>query len=124
MEELQMLVKMVAGLPTLTVWVLFGYLIYQLSIMASIYATIRFCVTKVCEYLTVRRTVLPSQSIDIDGITITGAKEGLKAQLKRLAGKRTGINSEYVHECSVEWLAEAITEKEIKDAGKRSITSV
>jgi small-conductance mechanosensitive channel len=113
MEELRMLVEMVA---TLTVWVLFGYLVYQLSIMASIYATIRFCVTKVWEYLTVRRTVAPLQRIDIDGITITGAKDSLKEQLKRLAGKRVGIRSDYIHKSSVEWLAEAITEKEVRDS--------
>lgn len=121
MEELKMLVEAVAGLPTLAVWVLLGYLVFKMSIVASVYVTIRFCIGRVCDYLTERKRLdgLPKEvisKVDIDGVVITGCKDALRSQLQRVAGKRTGIGSNYIHECSIEWLAEAITEKEIRDS--------
>lgn len=42
MEELQLIIQMVTGLPTLTVWVLLGYLMYKLAIVGSTYGVIRY----------------------------------------------------------------------------------
>ena len=42
MEELQLIIQMVTGLPTLTVWVLLGYLVYKLAIVGSTYGVIRY----------------------------------------------------------------------------------
>lgn len=122
MEELRLLVEAVAGLPTLVVWVLMGYLVFKMSIVASVYVTIRYCIGRVCEYLTERKRLdsLPKEvvsKVDVDGIVIGGEKDSLKAQLKRLAGKGMSMRSDYIHRQSVEWLAEAITEKEIKESG-------
>jgi hypothetical protein len=36
-------------------------------------------------------------------------------QLRRVRGKGTNINSDYIHGCSVDWLREAIDEKIAKD---------
>jgi hypothetical protein len=124
MEELRMLVEAVAGLPTLAVWVLMGYLVFKMSIVASVYVTIRFCIGRICDYLTERKRLdgLPKEvinKVDIDGICIDGTKESLKLQLRRVAGKRTGISSTYIHTQSVEWLADAISEKEIRDSEKK-----
>ena len=35
MDELKTLIEAVAGLPTLTLWVLVGYLVYKLAIVGS-----------------------------------------------------------------------------------------
>lgn len=50
MEELQLLVQTVAGLPTLTLWVLAGYLIYKLAILGSLYGTVRYLADKFVEW--------------------------------------------------------------------------
>lgn len=42
MEELKLLIEAVAGLPTITLWVLVGYLIYKLAIIGSTYGVIRY----------------------------------------------------------------------------------
>lgn len=50
MEELKLLVEMVAGLPTMTVWVLAGYLAYKLAIVGSIYGVIRLAINRLYDY--------------------------------------------------------------------------
>lgn len=52
MDELETLVKMVAALPTLTVWVLVGYLVYKVAIIGSIYGVIRLAIERLYGYLT------------------------------------------------------------------------
>ena len=41
MEELKLLIEAIAGLPTITLWVLVGYLVYKLAVVGSIYGVIR-----------------------------------------------------------------------------------
>lgn len=52
MEELETLVKMVAGLPTLTIWILAGYLAYRLAVIGSIYGVIRLAINRYFDYRT------------------------------------------------------------------------
>ena len=53
----------------------------------------------------------------IDGMCITsdGTANELVAQLTRLKGRAVGIKSSYIHNESVQWLAEAIDEKIAKE---------
>jgi hypothetical protein len=44
MEELKDLIHAIAGLPTLTVWILVGYLVYKLAIVGSMYGVIRYAI--------------------------------------------------------------------------------
>lgn len=115
MNELKLLIDMVANLPTMTLWVLTGFFVYKLAILGSLYGTIRFIVEKVHHWATHRH-----QTIELYGtirgrcITADGAHDHLIAQLDRLRGKRSG-SSMYVHPSDVDWLGEAINAKEQLD---------
>lgn len=58
----------------------------------------------------------------IDGMCITrdGAHRALIAQLDRLRGKGTGIESSYIHGRSVVWLREAIDAREELDRKEKT----
>lgn len=123
MEELKLLVQMVASLPALAVWVIVAFYIYKISIIGSIYGAIRFSISKLHDWAVTRKT-LPTitQNIRFEdilyGITLSDedVKRELIMQIKRVCGKNTKIDSDYIHGCSVEWLREAINDKEQKDA--------
>ena len=52
MEELKLLIEAIAGLPTITLWVLVGYLVYKLAVVGSIYGVIRFGIEKFVQWRT------------------------------------------------------------------------
>lgn len=113
MEEIKALVEMIAKLPQLAIWVLVAFWAYKVVVIGSIYGVIRFVVDKVHNW-----AMMPKQfnvRPMLDRMTISGEAEEFVRQVKRVAGKRTGINSTFVHGCSVEWLREAIDEKEERD---------
>lgn len=118
MDELKLLIEMVANLPTLAVWVLVGYLVYKIAVIGSIYGLIRFGIDKLHDYKAHRheRTTVEIRAT-LDGMCITsdGTHNALIAQIDRIKGKRTGISSSYIHRQSVEWLREAIDAKEQLD---------
>lgn len=118
MEELKILVDMVAHLPQMALWVLVGFLIYKLAVVGSIYGTIRFTVEKLHSYLIHRRVEYKEIRPTLDAMCIKAESERLIAQLHRLRGKGVGIKSDYIHEASVDWLREAIDDKIAKDAAK------
>jgi hypothetical protein len=103
MEELKLLIETVAGLPTMTLWVLGGYLVYKLSILASLYGTVRFLAEKFVEWKTAPPAPPPPKEFNLNGITINeNVASLLIAQLIRLA--KTG----YIHASDVKDLAVAI----------------
>ena len=59
MEELKLLIEAVAGLPTITLWVLVGYLIYKLAVIGSVYGVIRYAIEKFVEW----RTAPPPEQV-------------------------------------------------------------
>jgi hypothetical protein len=123
MEELKLLVQMVASLPTLAIYVIIAFYIYKVTIIGSIYGVIRFAVGKLHDWAVTRKT-LPTitQTIRfediLNGITLNDedVKKELIMQIKRVCGKNVGIDSDYIHGRSVEWLRQAIDDKELKDA--------
>lgn len=125
MDELKLLIEMVANLPTLAVWVLVGYLIYKIAVIGSIYGLIRFGIDKLHDWLA-NKDARKIERVNIRGhldgmcITSSGAHEGLIAQISRVRGKGLRIESQYIHTVSVEWLRDAITEKEAKDAKEKA----
>ena len=122
MEELKLLVEMVANLPSMALWVIAFFFAYKVMIVGSIYGVIKFVVQKVHDVFIAKKT-MPTITQEINlkdkyaGICIGGddVLNLLLLQLQRVKGKRVGINSSYIHECSVDWLREAITEKEDRD---------
>ena len=127
MEDIKMLVEMIAGLPTLAVWVLAGFLAYKLAIIGSVYGLIRFAVDKTHDFLITRKK-LPTveqefRMVDrLKGITISTDEtlNMLIMQMQRLRGKNVNIDSPYIHEQSVLWLAKAIDEAEKRDLEKQA----
>lgn len=83
MEELKLLIEMVANLPALAVWVLAGYLAYKVAIVGSIYGVIRLAITKLYEW----KTAKVETQIRLGVNTINeDVAEAIKLQLTRLFG--------------------------------------
>jgi hypothetical protein len=123
MEELKLLVEMVASLPSMALWVIAFFFIYKVAVVGSIYGVVRFTVGKIHDWLITRKTrEIEYKEIRpmLDGMCIKVATETLIAQLHRLRGKGIGIKSEYIHAQSVEWLRDAIDAKIADDAAKEN----
>lgn len=84
MDELKLLIGMVADLPALAVWVLCGYLLYKIVVIGSIYGLIRFAIDKAHDWLTKRKQV--SMEVLLDGIEFDShaTKDELMKELRRL----------------------------------------
>jgi hypothetical protein len=115
MDELKMLVEVVAGLPTLTVWVLVGYLVYKLAIVGSWFAIVRFCVDKLHNWMITPKTELIQRKDVLNHLVIENCFEDLMVQLHRIRNKGVSSKSNYIHTGDVAWLRDAIDEKEAKD---------
>lgn len=120
MEELKLLIQMVADLPSAALWVIAALFAYKVCVVGSIYGVIRLAIIKAHSWLTTPKHELRKVTVEMEGtlrgMAITKDADALLAQISRLRGKRVGIHSNYIHGCSVEWLREAIDEKEAKEA--------
>jgi hypothetical protein len=132
MEELKLLVGMVADLPSMALWVIAFFFAYKVIIVGSIYGTIKYVAEKIHNVLVTRKTLPPiKQEIMLEdklrGIIITSDNTLalLIRQLHRVRGKKLGFrksnphenpDTNFIHERSVGWLREAINEKEAREA--------
>lgn len=110
MEEIEMLVKSIANLPGMALWVIAIFYGYKVCVVGSIYGVIRFAITKLHDYLTTPKYELKSMELrpTIDGMCITGQADALIGQLHRLRGRGTSMKSQYIHGSDVDWLRRAI----------------
>jgi hypothetical protein len=106
MEELKLLVDMVADLPSMALWVIAFFFAYKVLILGSIFGVIKMAILKLHDWLTNAPT-----KVSLDGMCISGTKGELIGQLSRLK-RATGA---YVHNSDVQWLKEAIDEKLAKE---------
>lgn len=100
MEELKEILHIIAGLPSLTVWVLVGFLVYKLAVIGSVYGTIRFGIQQFVVWRASSNTRtfrMGSRLID------EAASEALQGQIVRLAS-----NTGYIHHSDVIRLQRAI----------------
>jgi len=116
MEELETLVKLVANLPQMALWVAIGFWAYKVVVVGSVYGVIRFTVAKLHDYMVQRKVIPPEvKTVEVramlDGLCIGGQVEPLIKQLHRVAGRGLTVPSEYIHRDSVTWLREAIDAK-------------
>ncbi len=111
MEELQLLIGMVADLPTMAIWVLLFFFIYKVVIIGSIYSTIKLGISKLHSWAITPKEKLVNMKHDFDGILITGEYHKFKKQLERLRGIRSSSIYDYIHATDIKWLQEAIDEK-------------
>jgi hypothetical protein len=102
MDELKLLIEMVANLPALAVWVLVGYLAYKVAVVGSIYGVIRLLIVKVHDWATKPKIMaLKIGAKPIDESTA----EALNAQISRVC------NGSYYHMSDVQKLREALDAK-------------
>lgn len=97
MDELKLLIEAVAGLPTITLWVLVGYLIYKLAVIGSMYGVMRFAIQKFVEWKT------QPKAFKIGGKAINEEVAfELEVQISRLA------STSYIHASDVIKLKKAL----------------
>ena len=102
MDELKMLIEAVSGLPTLTIWVLLGYLVYKLAVIGSTFGIARFAIQKFVEWKTTPRGAI----VKADEVAcISDAKEILMGQISRLGNKQ---HRGYIFREDVEKLRKAL----------------
>jgi hypothetical protein len=119
MEELKILVGMVADLPQMALWVVALFFAYKVTIVGSIFGVLRLLILKVHSWATTPRenVVTEVRDSDVDRLTIRDAYPELINQIERIRG--IGVrdrSSRYVHVRDVEWLRDAISEKLVRDA--------
>lgn len=103
MEELKLIVETVAGLPTLTIYVLCGYLIYKLAVVGSIYGVIRFGIEKFVEWRTMPAPIPAPIQYKMNGFVLNeDVALGLSAQLQRLS------STNYIHASDIVKLRKAL----------------
>ena len=115
MEELKLLIEMVANLPALAVWVLVGYLLYKVAIVGSIYGVIRLAIAKLHDWAVQRQRrgediTLMLDSLPFDSVS---SKLQLVTQIERLRfigrpAENSGSSSKIYAEYGVKYLREAI----------------
>jgi hypothetical protein len=103
MDELKLLIEMVANLPSLAVWVLVGYLVYKVAIVGSVYGVIRLAIIKIHDWKVTPVVVQMKLGAQPLG---EGTIDALNAQIVRLAGP-----SGYIHMSDVQKLREALDAK-------------
>lgn len=111
MDELKLLVEMVANLPSMALWVIAFFFIYKVVVIGSIYGVIRFVAERLFNWLTSRKIEYKEIRPMLDGMCIKAETERLIGQISRLKGRGINIDSEYIHGQSVDWLREAIDAK-------------
>lgn len=131
MEELKILIDMVAQLPAMALWVLVGFWCYKVICIGSIYGVIRMAINKLHDYLVQRKEGFIDFSLrdKVHGITISSDNtlDELMIQLRRLPGI-DGYGTIYIHKEEVDWLRSVIDAKERANAeakaARDSLTAV
>lgn len=88
MEELKVLVGMVAELPSMALWVVAFFFAYKVVVVGSIYGVIRLAIVKLHSVLTKERVVITKTEPITDGQLCAINKvvgEGLSHALARLS---------------------------------------
>lgn len=99
MDELKLLIEMVANLPAMAVWVLVGFYAYKVVVIGSIYGVIRLGILKAHDWLVAPKTT----TYKLGGLAINETVAlALASQLNRLS------NGAYIHASDVAKLAAAI----------------
>ena len=111
MEELKMLVQMVADLPNAALWVIAALFAYKVCIVGSIYGVIRLAIVKTHDWLITPRHELRKVSVEMEGMirgmVITQHQEAFIAQLNVVhdnavhSNQAVFSNDGAVHNCSM-----------------------
>lgn len=110
MDELKLLIDMVAHLPSMALWVLVAFWAYKVVVIGSIYGVVRLFIVKLHSWLTTPKHELRivDETARVGSLSIQNCRDELIAQLHRVKGKGLTIESDYIHAASVDWLRRAI----------------
>jgi hypothetical protein len=108
METLQALATIIKDLPDTAIWIIAIYFFFKMFVVGSIYGVIRLAIMKAHDVLLTKKTQKVDIEATIKGITISNDMDALISQLHRLRGVRVGINSQYIHGSSVDFLRDAL----------------
>lgn len=142
MDELKQLAEIVKDLPTIGLFILAAYFFYKMFIIGSVFAITRFLIgqltgsynNRVERFTNIRQTEaetskerVVNESLDrhyatIKHMVINEEMPSLLVQIGRLIGKGTNVKTQYVHNHGVDWLRQAIDEKEQRDQGEINTT--
>jgi hypothetical protein len=107
MEELKILVEMVAGLPTMAIWVLVGFFVYKVVVVGSVFGVLRLGIIKAHDWLANRAV---NGRTRINEITCAVPIESIMDMLRMVK------TSTYVHESDINFIKRAIKEKQEREA--------
>ena len=100
-EELKIIIEMIAGLPHFALWVIAAFWAYKVIVIGSIYGVIRLGIVKFHDFL------VKPKDVDLDNMCGSmNIKKSLILQLSRVPCQFTQLDP-----IAVNWLKEAIDEK-------------
>lgn len=117
MEELKILVEMVAGLPSLALWVVAFFFIYKVSVIGSIYGVIRFVTQRLYDWsVSGKRKEIHFEDIANDiCVTTDDTRLKLIKLLKSIAKDNGHYSGVFIHSGTVEWMEKAVNAQRILD---------
>lgn len=117
MEELKILVGMVADLPEMAIWVLVGFLCYKTFIIGGTLTIVRFLIDKVHNWSVTPRTKYINEvaTTEVEGVVFSGDRDRFM-QVLRGFPRRTGLN--FMHGSDIDFLEAAVNEKLQRDGEK------
>lgn len=117
MEELKLLIGMVADLPEMALWVLAAFFIYKVVIIGSIFGVVRLAITKWHDWAVTPKEKMRkvNYTAKLNDITLTGEVPALMKQVERIkciSGQVAYSNGkDNINSSDVEWLKDAIDKK-------------
>jgi len=113
MEELKLLIKMVADLPQMALWVALGYFVYKVAVIGSIYGLARFFIDKLHSWLVTPKEKLVEVKYEIGPYFLgSHSMSDLKRALATANEKVGGKESYHLHRNAIQFMIDAINEKE------------
>ena len=122
LEELTLILESIGDLTGIALWIVGAFISYKLIVyLSTAGAAVFVCkllIERLYSWATTPKQPTPptldpfNNEVTHICISSDGTYTKVKELLQRVAGKRTGIDSNYIHRCSAEWLQEAIDEKE------------
>ena len=116
MEELKILVSMVAGLPQMALWVVVLFFIYKISIIGSIYGLVRYITSKLHDWAITKKaepTELIKEKSKIKELSIVN--DGTYEELLQVLKNTRQRGNSYINSNDLEWIKSAFEEKKASD---------
>lgn len=124
-EELKFILDAIGDLSGIALWVVGGFIAYQLimylATTGAVVVLVRLAIERLHSWATAPRQPKIREFGDFVCricITCDGTDVRVANLLRRLVGKGVGIPTSYLHAESADWLEEAINEKEERERNK------